>query len=449
MQIDSSQRNRNLHPHPSKFSIAASSRGMSQGISILDAVSDMAFVFSWTGNLFDQTISSPTLNCTVVTPSTDVTSLTDNHSVFLSPTNSGAFRAAENYYRGATFVFSGGRRRIASSKLVFTNLLMLTFDEVTNASGSVQIQDPTNVAQSVFFVPSGRNFDFYQSRLVNETRGTSVAILNYWQDESVLQTSGSTAGWSNGDNFYVAKFDCQRFVVGTALPSQIQILGNVSQQTDAYAGHWLYIPTQNPKTDTNVDLWRRITAYSAGRQTVTVSPSFPVAPSAGLTAFMWEVRTDNCVPMCNMGPFHAAKRENRDLIYRVRLANMSLPNVPLSVGKNTSDLSVVHVEFEPTPCGDSNPVYLATNQLKLQKTVFVAAVPSNLRADTPFINLASDVTNVLVWRPTNGGLCVSVKLPDGSLLVPKQQDSVAPFAPLPHLQMSFLIDFEPFHAKKP
>lgn len=457
MQIDSTFRDRSMWPNPANFEIGFQNKS---GSTCDDVVSDMSYSFIWTSHLFDSTAPGPNFTGTLTAftaigsaTSQKVQSLQYGIELIVTPNNPGGARSIRDYYRGATAVIGTSRRSIFSSDLLAPNVLRLRLQGpplTTNpaAGDAISIQDSTSASLGLWFVPNGptKSNAFAQYSLFNETLNQTSPVLSYDGDDCLLKIQATT--WSDTDNVGICKTPPEVFTVGFGGNAQyIHLLGNTSTITNFYVGHWLYVTSPQYNDVNPIGEVRQIINYNVGTQLVHVTPPYSVTPPPGTMVLMWYMARDNCVPLYNSGFLSAQKRNVREICYTLSIVHLTLPNVLLNsgTGGKIAQSNFVFVELRTLPLSESNQTFLCTNNsTAAQSAMFCLAIPNITRENSAeFVNIpGGNFKARLQWKPSSLGLAVRIRFANGDIFTTLESDTVQPYSPKPHLQISILLAME-------
>jgi len=464
MQIDSSFRDRSAWPNPANFQVGVRTSAVGgDGLSFDDPSSAMSYSYNWTGNLFDQSIVGSNQVACTISAFTGLGSLTGQKTqafqygieLIVTANNLGAFNTTPNYYRGATATIGTARRSVYSSESVSANQMRLRLKGPAllsdpSSGSAVVISDPTDASLGQWFVPAGpSNSNAFSGSqvLFNETRRQKATILGYDGDDALVSV-GPLPGWSNTDNVGICQVAPEVFEAAPGASTKyISLVGATSGVTNYYVGDWLYVPTTTVYTNGQErGSAVRIIQYSVGQSLVIVSPELPVAPLAGDLLLIWRVCHDNYTPLFNTGFLSAAKKDPREICYEVSPIWLALPNVLLNSGQGgkIAQSNYVFLELKTLPVSDSTQVVLCTNNKHGSQTaMFCLKVPNITREESAdFVCLTGDQFSArLQWKPNCGGIGVCVRFGNGQIFQTAEPDSVAPYRPKPHLQISLLLSF--------
>jgi hypothetical protein len=447
IHIDSRSRNRSIYPNPAEFTANFQGKGMGEKLNAEDPVSHHSYIKNWTGNLFDQTVQGPTV-AGVISAFTQAGAISSINQIVATSNNAGGFRKALNYYRGATIVIGTNRRTVRTSEWLPNNQMLFTcydtFPDPVTAGSAIVIQDSTQPSSGLFFVPAGLEFDqtYTNLYLYNETRQRASLIVNYNGELALAAILDTT--WAATDNIAIVKKPPAAFLCDGGSTNNVVILGNVSNVTNYYQGSFLYVPCVQYTDVTPIGQVTQITLYNVGRSTLSLYPFLTTPPAVGSYVFIWDVFTDNSVPLYNTGFLTANKKDIREICYDVRPVFLTLPNAPLisGLGGSISQNPYVFLTIETEPSSDNNSIPLCTNNTSARRAMFVMKVPNITRIKTAeFVSLVGDdVKGRLQWKPNCNGLSFRIHFPDGSTFKTQEPDTVAPFEPKPNLQISVLLE---------
>jgi len=447
LHVDSRSRNRKIFPNPANFTVTFQGSNYGERLDTRDPVSNQSYMKIWTSNLFDQTSPGPFVSG-VISPFFQAGTLSSAKQVVVTSTNPGGFRKADNYYRGATIAIGSVRRTVKSSTYLENNEMMFTctenFPDTMTAGSAVQIQDPTQPSNGLFFVPHGLtlNNSYTNLLLYNETQQKSSKILNYNGDLALAQISDLS--WALTDNIGIVRVPPAAFVSDGGSVNNIPILGNVSNVTNYYQGSYVYIPATVYDDATPLGEYTFITQYTVGRATLSLFPWLQNPVPVGATVLIWSTTTDNSTPLFNSGFLTANKKDIREICYDIRPVFLTLPNAALisGMGGTIAQNSYVLLSIETEPANDGNFIPLCTNTPAARRSMFAMRVPNITHLRTAeFVTLTSDdVKGRFQWKPNCHGLSIKIHFPNNDLFQTKEQDSTSPFEPKPHLQISLLLE---------
>lgn len=199
LEIDSSYRNRNLHPNPASFNILTNLYNTkSTGMNAVDPVCDSASIVSWERVNFIMTSTNPqTAAKAIKLKSTSKSISSVNYAVSgsnflvlqtLDDTNS--LQPFKNYYYGATIQVDSPVQssRILSYEYIGQNTCVVkTTSHLTITSTSfITLVDPSGEGE--IFVPQGpHNSSFVNFFLCNRSPHTYAIIDSYDLDRSTIK----------------------------------------------------------------------------------------------------------------------------------------------------------------------------------------------------------------------------------------------------------------------
>ena len=189
---------------------------------------------------------------------------------------------------------------------------------------------------------------------------------------------------------------------------------------------------------------RRILSSTAGATTsVTVHPSFSVAPSAGNIVEILNFSYDNLAPFVYTG---SVVSQQEMVCYEIELENLILPNDVLhgGAGGRIAYYPYVYVELQNVSASGSglkNIIY--SNNPNSSKMLFRCPV-NDINTDmlAPFVKISGDgMVQTIKFKP-NDNLKFSVTFQNGEIFNTVGSESYSPFPPNLKYQISALFSIK-------
>lgn len=447
LDFDSSYRNRTLWPEPGEFGVAISRSCPVNKYTALDPVSKATPIVSWTSNLFDSTVSGPSVTVTVGPP---LLQFANSNNVYTLQAPAGVFQENYNYYRHAVLVDNtdpAKRSRILEYKYLGSDRAQVTIGtDLSLAVGtSVSIFDPTSLAflsNSYIFVPTGSSGtdDYFGQIIYNETLDEYRTIVGYDNITGLLEIGSPTlVGWSITDNYSIREQIPFAFTsAGVGSTANTVVILGASTSARTYVGQFVRIvPAQyNSAIPAPGGETRRIVAYDGNTLTATVYPPFsttvPAASKIEILSFSYD----------NTGSFvYKGTYENEPNIYAIRLKSLSLPNRPLVAGNGGKIAYYPYVYVELTPVDMPSNNMIMSNNPNAINMMFKASL-NNIQNpdDATFTHLnGDDMTQVFMFK-VDTSFKVRVILPGGETFRTVDAERFSPAPPNPIAQISMLFE---------
>jgi hypothetical protein len=212
LEIDSSYRNRNLHPNPASFNILTNLYNTeSTRLNAVDPVCDSSSIVSWQANNFEITTSSSAkkgLKLISVTKNISSTDYATSGAYFLTltslistdATGNGVLQPSKNYYYGATVQVdspSQSSRILSYEYLGFNNCIIKTKTPLVVTSTSVVTIVEPSIAGEIF-VPNGpHSSSFINFFLYSKTTNKFLTIFSHDFDRSTIQVRVTDTSFSS------------------------------------------------------------------------------------------------------------------------------------------------------------------------------------------------------------------------------------------------------------
>ena len=427
LEIDSTYRNREQFPNPSKFTVLISQSGIRDKLKALDPVSNATPLVVWTPN------DLLTTNGLVVANSNN----TSSEFVVSFPTTDNRERLVD-YYNGIPLEIDGViGYRISSWRYLSSDALLDYFNVVINtelatapAGGTtIHFLDATNFASGYVWIPN--------SPTVNNYLVSKIVYNNSTNDfRNIISFDGTSKLAGIDIKTPVAWAESQSLSIRTEAPEEVGDLvsggGNKwnlpstsNTIAEYYSGSFLRV------TDVAPIFTSRIIAYTGSignpvRQ-LTTSDSFNGNVPVGARYEILQFTRDNAVPFTYTGSLVS---QQQMVCYEIELINLILPNQTLTVGGRIAFYPFVYVELQNVSgasAGTKNIIY--SNNPNASRMLFRAPIDDLQNPLTsPFVKIDGDgMVQTVKFKP-NDSFRFAVYLPDGTLF-----ETIVPeyFSPLP------------------
>lgn len=432
LEIDSTYRDRTVWPLPGRFDMLIAQRTSFAPLSAVDPVSTSTPVAAWQSNRF--LVNTP--GSAVVT---GLVNASDSVRVNFAGTN-GQLQTEPNYYRNAFLTSSTG----VSSRVMAYRYLGLNQADITIApnmtltpGSTVTITDPTNLALSRVFVPASPDdmANFYAGDILyDETTGTYAPIAYFDPMMGLVNTTQPIAGWSSTDSFSIRQ--TPPLLTGPVGATSTTTAVQISPTTvTGLPGSFIRILPTYPATQPGGET-SQIVSFDPATNVATIYPPLSASP----VGFEYEVLAFS---YDNFNPFvYNATLQNEFITYSMRLLNLTIPNIVLSVGNGgrAQDYSYLYVKL--TPKNTMNQNISSSNNPNSTYALFRATKRHNddSTAVTRFVNFYGDDATQRVKFKLESDLDFEVTLPNGQTFATLQSDDFSPSAPNPLVQISALFE---------
>ena len=482
LEIDSTYRDRNTWPLASQFEIPISQSGRKSRFDAMDPVSLGAPVMEWTPNRVDMSTNANVVSGTIMAISApnNLPATTDTINLIITAT-AGKLQKLGNYYYGLVFndtsLTPPIKRRITSYEYLGVTstgadkaLISLEkyLPDTFQLGDNWSIYDPTDITDTsnpLFFVPAGQVQENAYSNyyLYNETLEEYRQITYYNWDTHIITLdtlNDPISGWALTNNYCIRKdLPLTTTTLGVVTSASTFILNLTSTENNFYTGQFIRIlPGLNPYrynvfSDSSilsdsltapVCEIRRILSSTAGATTsVTVHPSFSVAPSAGNIVEILNFSYDNLAPFVYTG---SVVSQQEMVCYEIELVNLILPNDVLQggAGGRIAYYPYVYVELQNVSASGSglkNIIY--SNNPNSSKMLFRCPV-NDINTDmlAPFVKISGDgMVQTIKFKP-NDNLKFSVTFQNGEIFNTVGSESYSPFPPNLKYQISALFSIK-------
>lgn len=462
LEIDSNFRDRTRFPKPGYFEVPISQSGRKNNANAVDPVSLAAPVNSWTSNnLSTSTFPLSKLLATVEPKTTALSGLSDTQRFIINSTN--RLQQIDNYYSGLIVEDAAffNRRKIKAYKFIGSfptydraEITVATpFPETFVPTNQIFIYDPTDFSSTSFpfvFIPFGRELlnSYIKYNIFNEDLNEYRKIDSYAVDTNtaLINTTevGPITGWLPTHNFsirqelpYFPPLSGANPFITSATTSNITCNINLATLGGSLINKFLRIlpVIYNYNLSNEADNQsRRITAYDALTNTITVFPPFDDIPVLGRKIELLSFSHDNLNPFVYTG---SVLSQQELVCYELDLLSLILPTEQLKVlnGGIITQYRYVYVELSNT-CSVGTRNVLYSNNPNATRAQF--KVPIFDIQDPPFfIKIGGGSTQTIKFKP-NDTLLFSVTMSNGEVFETIVQEQFSPFSPEPRIQITAL-----------
>jgi hypothetical protein len=494
LEFDSTYRNRNEFPNPTRFNVSISQSGTRDAVHALDPVSNSAPIKTWSPD--DLVLTTGV----VATPATQPLNTTSSFTVSFQTTQNAS--KLNNYYSG--YPISVNIPGISEFVRIVTWTYLSTdpgsedFFRVSVSpalsaipDGSVTFTPASSVSDlpnGNMFVPNGLLADHFYVGLFLYNEDISISssgtqnnyrrIISYDRSSKLLGfdlNNGSVdPAVPIGDTWNTS----HKYTIRKSVP---QYVGNLPASLLIPAPPPLLLPYQGPNTKTTFavpsniivsigDFIRFTTGNLAGKSyrvvkytgngrsedltanppinyippnIVAVSPVLDtIPPDTGGWAFeVLQFTRDNVVPFSYSGSLVS---QQEMVCYEIELLNLIIPNRILSSGGYTYFYPYLYVELQnisSSSAGTKSVIY--SNNPNSHRMLFRAAIDDTANPlVTPFLKIDGDgMVQTVKFKP-NDNLSFGVYLPNGDILETIQDDNFSPHAPNPLIQISAIFSIK-------
>jgi len=466
LEIDSTYRNREQYPSPSKFEVLISQTGTRDRFDANDPVALSSPLVTWTPSeiLLSGVIKD---NSGTGTGNTKTRFL----GVFPSDTNQ-----LEGYYNGLIIEVNGTDTRITNTEfqsLTTGNMkcIWLTVETALSAipsDGDSIVAKPTfDKTNGLFWIPNSVYANKYYNDYIiwNDTQQNGAKIISYdgiTHNAGIDIVSNSHVGlWDDSDQYVLRLKAPKEF--GSLPETQtvsniIQLPTGFSEIVDYYVGSFIRITS-----GTHSGEIVRIINYTGNGK--PASPGFPnatppIPPNDEIPAkqatinrsFYPELAVDtyfeilnfsyeNAVPFVYTGSLVS---QQEMVCYEIELVNLILPNSTLTTGGRIAFYPYVYVELQnvsDASAGAKNIIY--SNNPHATRRLFRAAIddiPNPLLS--PFIKIDGDGMHQTIKFKPNDSFKFGVYLFDGKDFETVEPETYSPLPPNQLIQISALFSMK-------
>jgi hypothetical protein len=451
LEIDSTYRNRQSWPKPSKFDVLIAQSGRRSGTDAFDPVSLAAPITCWKSNDFHGDGSAKT-NVVFSVAGTNNTT-----SCFIADAGNSGASAIDNYYLNIVALSSAPteRRHITSYEYLGENhaRISVTPPFSNTPTSNITLTDPTDrssYTNSRFFVPNGRKGEnsYNGCLLFNESLGEHLPILGYNETDHTVEIEKKT-GWSTDHIYCIRDSTPLMSLTATAATINSFDIPNGSITDDFYNGKYIRIritefPVEAPQGEI-----RRIVDYVGenvvnGVTTTTLTATteaFSTTPSETATFEILDVSYDNHNPFSYNG---SVVSQQQNVGYQLELLNLTLPNQTLSTGHGSTLAFYPYVYVELRSAGSNyTPGSIYSNNPNSSNALFRVSIDDITNTSTStFIKIDGSCMVQTIKFKINDNLHFAVYLPNGDLFGTTLKEILSPLKPNPLVQISALFSLK-------
>lgn len=467
IEFNSTFRNRNLFPNPGQFQVTVTNLSSVSNASMIDDPVCKSYPdFAWTSNCFNAVTKNAVLTGTIsyYNAGGGIANISDPNYFLFKSNDANAIQKESNYYSGTVLNLDATNytRRILTSKYIGNNLMILSFGNTFTDSEIVDgtacsIIDPTDLTDlsyPLFFVPCSTPIEniFVGNYLYNESRN-EYRVITYFDEIShliILNNNTSTftpvTSWTAQDN-YCIRSSFPSLISQTVLstnPSRILLL-NGPEFLNIFDGDFLRIRAAEygnnvvaPETES-----RRIIKYDPITSIVNVDPPFSqnTTPTNVLEVLPFSYENSSSFIFGSGNELNVQMQ-----YYEVELSSLVLPNIPLKStnGGKIFQFPFLYVELRNISfVGSGNKNLIYSNNQFVPAATFRVSVPNiSDPGRVKFIMMKGDNNPQTLYFKPNDALELNIKLPDGQLFEPIQQEYFMPSSPNADIQISALFSLK-------
>ena len=461
LEIDSTYRNREQYPSPSKFEVLISQTGIRDRFEANDPVALSSPLVTWTPTTV---LSSGVIQ---YNPGNTTTRFL---GVFPSETNH-----LEGYYNGLTITVNGTITLITKTEFQSLNdngkkCIWLSVETALSAvpsDGDSIIANPSfDTENGVFWIPNTVYANKYYNDYIiwNDTLQTGAKIISY---EGITHTAGVNVsynpqiqGWTDNDQYVLRLESPKEFGtldVNQTVSNIIQLPIGFSEVVNYYVGGFIRItsgfhygkiarivtytgpgkpatggfPNATPPIPPNEEIPARLARINGSFEWLTTGTLFEILN------FSYE----NAVPFVYTGSLVS---QQEMVCYEIELVNLILPNTTLTTGGRSAFYPYVYVELQnisAAGAGTKNIIY--SNNPHSTRRLFRAAIddiPNPLL--TPFIKIDGDGMHQTIKFKPNDSFKFGVYLFDGKDFETVIPETYSPLPPNKLIQISALFSMK-------
>jgi hypothetical protein len=435
LDIDSTRRNRQQWPLSGQFQVLVSHLGSKTSTTADDPVSNATPIVSWASNNFNQlSTGSASITGTINTVEYGASSPTNNIILTLTP-STGQLQQAANYYKNALITIGGASVRILNYQYLGNNKGQFTIANVVSPTvGSTAIiTDPTDLMTLRVFVPGLTTPISSQSILYDETTNNYASIVNYDSETGLVTTASAIPGWSVTDLFSIRQSP-PSYVGTTDASSTTTSIGLGPNIGVNLVGSFIRIKPTYPIISPDNEL-RRIVNYDTTTNIATVSPGFTSSPASmayELLSFSYD--NHNCF-------VYTGSAQNEPITYSITLKSLILPNLELKSGYGGKIWKYPYVYVELSSINSSTNNLISSTNPNATRMLFKASVGNfDMTRPVNYVLLKGDEMTQRVKFQIETNFNFSIRLPNGDVFETELQDTIAPAAPNPLVQISTLFE---------
>jgi hypothetical protein len=286
-------------------------------------------------------------------------------------------------------------------------------------------------------VPTEPSFNYRYVKLINET-SNSIADIVCYKNGYLTAKIDNVLNWPLFSGFSLVNSN-QLPILFTSIISNTDKSINVNpflnQNTnDNFYNNW-FIRIRHVLYDNSLServLFRRIVSYNAATSTFTFDKK--------ITDFIADATVEIFPPYKNnFSPIYINKILNNKC-FNVRLNSIILPNVDLNNTNYSRALDINYIIVEFYDISKPNQYKIFTNTI-FKNAIFTCTINNDIKENKKFIRfIPDDETNTFVIND-KANYRVTIKLPNGELFLPYEEDTKSPLLPNLFIQTRLLLEF--------